>query len=191
MTLLILSLLTACIGAMLTFWRPPLIPRHSFLLVLAAAPQISSMLGLRSPWLLGISAVLVAVWCVVNRRVAGVLCITLGAAMNLLVMALHGGAMPVHVSTLATLGQHVAPGTVLAASKDLVIEWSLLGWLADWIVIRVGPKAIIASPGDLVVLGGLLYWLLVSPSQRKDRVHASNYSWLSFRSRHAWSPHTD
>jgi hypothetical protein len=188
MTLLVLSIITALIGAALTFWRPPRMPRYNMLLALAAVPQVAGMLGLRLTWLFALSAVAIGLWCFHNRKIAGVLCITIGAGMNMLVMALHGGAMPVHVSTLAALGQNFAPGTVLTASKDVVIQSSPLGLLADWLVIRLGPKAIIASPGDLLVLIGVLYWLLVSPSQRKELPYAPSHVWLPFRSRHAWPP---
>jgi hypothetical protein len=188
MTLLVLSILVASIGAVLTCWRPPRMPRYSLLLAFAVAPQVASMLGWRMVWLFAISALLIGIWCFYNRDVAGVLCITIGAAMNMLAMAFHGGAMPVHASTLAALGQDFAPGTALAASKDLVIQSSPLGWLADWLVFRVGPIAIIASPGDLVVLIGILYWLLVSPSQRKDRAHAPRHDSLPFRARQACPP---
>jgi hypothetical protein len=173
---------------MLTFWRPPRLPRYTALLALAAAAQAASMLGLHLTWLFAFSAVAISWWCFYNLKIAGVLCITIGAGMNMLVMALHGGAMPVHASTLAALGQHVAPGTLLIASKDVVIQSSPLGLLADWLVIHLGSKVIIASPGDLLVLIGVLCWLLASPSQRKDFSYAPSHAWFSARARHVCPP---
>jgi hypothetical protein len=173
---------------MLTFWRPPRLPRYTILLALAAMAQAASMLGLRLSWLFVFSALAIGLWCFYNLNIAGVLCITIGAGMNMLVMALHGGAMPVHASTLAALGLNFAPGTLLIASKDVVIQSSSLGLLADWLVIHLGSKVIIASPGDLLVLIGVLYWLLVSPSQRKDLSYAPSHAWLSSRARHVCPP---
>jgi hypothetical protein len=93
--------------------------------------------------------------------------------MNLLPMALHGGSMPMHASTIAAFGQTIVPGTILVGSKDVVVQSSPLGLLADWLVFWVSSgKAVAASPGDLVVIAGILYWLLVSPSQRKEQAHA-------------------
>jgi uncharacterized protein DUF5317 len=161
-------------------------PRYNMLLAIAATPQIANMLGMRLQWMIVVSIVAIGLWCLYNRTLAGVLCITIGAGMNMLAMAFHGGAMPVHASTLAALGQTIAPGTILAGSKDVVIQSSLLGLLADWLVIHIGSKAIIASPGDLLALAGITYWLLVSPSQRKDLPHVSGHTWFALRSRHTY-----
>jgi uncharacterized protein DUF5317 len=185
MTLLIIALVCAGAGGILTYWRPPRWPRDNLLLAIAAAPQVASMLGLRLPWLLAGSVVAIGLWYLYNRTLTGVLCITIGAGMNMLVMALHGGAMPVHASTLAALGEIAAPGTILAGSKDVVIQSSPLGLLADWLVIQIGSRAIIASPGDLFALTGIVYWLLASPSQRKDPPHVPGHHWFPLRSRHS------
>lgn len=191
MALLLISLACACAGGLLTFWRPPRLPRYNLFLAIAAVPQVANMLGMRLQWMIVFSIVAISVWCVYNYRLAGVLCIAVGAGLNMLVMALHGGAMPVHQSTLAALGQAFAPGTILLGSKDVVIQSSPLGLLADWLVIQIGGKAIIASPGDLLVLVGITYWLLVSPSQRKDLAHAPSHTWFTFRSREPSSSGTE
>jgi hypothetical protein len=173
MTLLILSIAGACLGAALAFWRPPRMPRANLLLAVAVAPQIAAMFGIRALWAFLISATAIGLWCFYNRGLAGATGITLGAIMNLLPMAFHGGSMPVHAGTTAALGQIIAPGTILIGSKDVVVESSPLGLLADWLVFWVSSgRVVVASPGDLVVVAGILYWLLVSPLQRKEQAHA-------------------
>ena len=173
MTLLILSIAGACLGAVLAFWRPPRMPRANLLLAVAVAPQIAAMTGFRALWAFLISAAAIGLWCFYNRTLAGAWCITIGAAMNLLTMALHGGSMPLHAGTIAAVGQTIAPGTILVGSKDVVVQSSPLGLLADWLVFWVSSgKAVIASPGDLTVIAGILYWLRFSPLQRKEQSHA-------------------
>jgi hypothetical protein len=152
-------------------------PRANLLLAVAVAPQIGAMFGMRALWAFLISAMAIGLWCFYNRALAGATGITLGAIMNLLPMALHGGSMPVHAGTIAALGPPIAPGTILVGSKDVVVQSSPLGLLADWIVFWVSnDRAVAASPGDLVVIAAILYWLLVSPSQRKERAHAPHLS---------------
>ena len=173
MTLLILSIAGACLGAVLAFCRPPRMPRANLLLAIAVAPQIATMFGIRALWAFLISAAAIGVWCFYNRALAGAPCITLGATMNLLPMALHGGSMPVHAGTIAAFGQTIAPGTILVGSKDVVVQSSPFGLLADWLVFWLSSgKVVVASPGDLIVVAGILYWLLASPSQRKEQTHA-------------------
>jgi hypothetical protein len=152
-------------------------PRANLLLAVAVAPQIAAMFGIRALWAFLISATAIGLWCFYNRGLAGAACITLGAIMNLLPMALHGGSMPVHTGTVAAFGQMIAPDTLLIGSKDVVVQSSPLGLLADWLVFWVSSgKAVVASPGDLVIVAGILYWLLVSPSQRKEQTHAPHFN---------------
>jgi hypothetical protein len=104
--------------------------------------------------------------------------------MNLLTMALHGGSMPLHAGTIAAFGQTIAPGTILVGSKDVVVQSSPLGLLADWLVFWVSSgKVVVVSPGDLIVIAGILYWLLFSPVRRKEQTHAPRLT------THATRPH--
>jgi len=166
-------------------------PRHNLLLAIAAAPQAASMLGLRLGWMFAISLCAIGLWCWLNRSLAGGTCIALGAGMNMLAMAFHGGAMPIHASTLAAVGRAATPGMLLNGSKDVVVQASSLGWLADWLVVHVGAIIVVASPGDLLLAVGIFYWLLVSPSQRKDLPHAPRYTWLTLRARRAFASGTE
>ena len=161
MTLLQLYGVCALVGAVLAFWREPRLPRYNLLLVIAAVPQLGVLLGVRIPGMFLVSVAAVAIWCLANRALAGVPAVAVGLAMNLLVMALHGGAMPIHIETLARLGLAAAPGTLLPGSKDIVVQTSLLGLLADWLILRAGPASFVARAGDLVVVLGLLWCLLL------------------------------
>lgn len=169
MSVIQLYTLCALSGAALAFWRAPQLPRYNLLLVIAAVPQLGALYGIRISGMFLVSVLAVGIWCVANCAVAGIPATALGVAMNLLVMALHGGAMPIYVETLAQVGVVAAPGALLPGSKDIVVQTALLGLLADWLVLRVGASTFVASPGDLVVVIGLLWWLLLSrPAERVD-----------------------
>jgi hypothetical protein len=163
-------------------------PSFNVLLLIAAAPQLAIILGVRVPALFLLSIVAVTFWCLRNRTLPGVLCVAIGASLNALVMALHQGAMPVHASTFTAYGQMATPGALLLGSKDVVIQSSPLGLLADWLVIPLNSQRVIAaSPGDLLILAGIVYWLLVGPSQRKEQLHAQHLTTYTARS---WFPRT-
>ena len=169
MTVLLLYMLCAVAGAFVAFWRPPRMPRYWLLLAIAAVPQLGNLLGV---WITGMFLVSVGaifVWCICNRAIAGVPAIAVGVVMNLLVMAFHGGAMPIHAATLAQIGYVVAPGTLLMGSKDLVVETATFGLLADWLVLPAGITTFVASPGDLVVLIGVIWWLLFSHAYERPK----------------------
>lgn len=168
MNLLIIYASLALTAGLIAFWRQPVLPRAWPLLVVAALPQLLSMLGIRGLVLFLITTIALALWCWQNRSLSGVWLVSIGIAMNLLVMGLHGGAMPIHSDSLRALGHTVAEGTVLLGSKDLVVDAALLGFLGDWIVVDWTPIAFVASPGDFLILFGIVQWLLVHtarPSQ--------------------------
>lgn len=174
MAVLLLYLGCALAGAALAAWCPPRMPRYNLLLAIAAVPQLGMLLDVRIPGMFWVSVAAVLLWCWSNRAIAGVPAAAIGVAMNLLVMALHGGAMPIHSATLARIGIDAAPGMLLSGSKDVVVQTALLGLLADWMVLPAGAATFVLSPGDIVVAIGVLWWLLFS---RHERVK----SMLSFR----------
>src|SRR4029079_2391891 len=97
----VLTLYVACslAGAALAIWRPPHMPRYWLLLAIAAVPQLGSLLGI---WIAGmflVSVTAILSWCLCNRMIAGIPAVAVGVIMNLLVMAFHGGAMPIHADT--------------------------------------------------------------------------------------------
>jgi hypothetical protein len=103
--------------------------------------------------------------------VRGAPIVALGVGLNLVVMAFHGGAMPIHTDVLASIGQVAAPGTILVGSKDVAVQSSLLWLLSDWIVIRYGAATIVLSPGDLILFAGVMWWLLFSRRCEKEDAH--------------------
>jgi hypothetical protein len=167
MTVLLLYLLCALVGAIVAFGRPPRMPRYWLLLAIGAVPQLGNLLGIWISGMFLVSVGAIFVWCLCNRAIAGIPAIAVGVVMNLMVMAFHGGAMPIHAATLAQIGYAVAPGTLLMGSKDLVVQTAALGLLADWLVLPAGVATFIASPGDLVVLIGVIWWLLFSHSHER------------------------
>jgi hypothetical protein len=169
MTILLLYVCFALAGATLTLWRPPRMPRYWLLLAIAAVPQLGSLLGVWIPGMFLISVGAIALWCLCNRAIPGIPAVAVGVMLNLLVMAFHGGAMPVHAATLAELGQPFAPGTLLMGSKDIVVQSATLWMLSDWLVLPAGVTTFVASPGDLIVLFGVVWWLLFSHEQERYR----------------------
>jgi hypothetical protein len=159
MTVFRLYLSCTLAAAVLAYWRTPSLPRRNLLLVIAAAPQLGSIFGIRSPGLLLVSVIAFIGWCVCNRGLAGVPIVAAGVGLNLLAMAFHNGAMPVQADVLAELGVAVTPGTMLRGSKGVVVQSTVLWPLSDWIVLPLGSHTFIASPGDLVVISGIAWWL--------------------------------
>jgi hypothetical protein len=168
MTLLTLYLMGALVGAALAIWRPPRLPRYCLLLAIAAVPQLGGLLGVRIPGMFLVTVSTILLWCLCNRRIGGIPLLTLGILLNLLPMALHGGAMPIQAATLAQIGDAVAPGTLLSGSKDIVVGSTPLALLSDWIVIP-SLIMIVASPGDIIALLGIVWWLLFSHTGEKDQ----------------------
>lgn len=170
MTILTLYLGCSLAGAALALWRPPRMPRYWLLLAIAAVPQLGSLLSIWIPGMFLVSVTAILIWCLCNRAVAGIPAVAAGVIMNLLVMAFHGGAMPIHAATLAQFGHTFVPGTLLMGSKDVVVQSAALWLLSDWLVLPVGATTYIASPGDVVVIAGIIWWLLFShPREERNR----------------------
>jgi hypothetical protein len=168
MTLLTLYALCALAGLFIALWRSPRMPRYNLLLVIAAVPQLGNLLHIHVPGMFLVSVATTVVWCLCNRAIPGVLVVAAGALMNLLAMALHGGAMPIRADVLAAVGQLAEPGTRLMGSKDVVVAASPLWLLSDWLVVMSEPYALVVSPGDIVVVAGILCWLVLSPLEERQ-----------------------
>jgi hypothetical protein len=172
MTMLTLSVIGALLSGALAFWRRPHLPRYWPLLVVALVPQVGNLAGIRIPGMFFVAIAVIGIWCAYNRGIAGTAMVAAGIGLNLLVMGVHGGAMPIRADILASLGQVVAPGTILIGSKDVVIDTSALWLLSDWIILALGGKKVIVSPGDLIIVAGVTWWLLFSHKPEKDQAHA-------------------
>jgi hypothetical protein len=172
MSLLLFYCVIALLVAVISLWSKPQFPRASFLLLVAALPQVASLYGVRHTALALFSLVFVGIWVFYNRTIPGIPLIMVGVSLNLIVMAFHGGSMPVLVETLERVGASVAPGTPLIGSKDLVVAETPFWFLADWItVFSLGEVKVTSSPGDLIVGGGICWWLLGS-SRPKGELNA-------------------
>jgi hypothetical protein len=167
---MIILLIVLC-SAGLAFWRTPQVPRYWPLLAIALVPQIGNLFGIIIPWMFLGAIAAVLVWCFCNWAVRGAPIVALGVGLNLVVMAFHGGAMPIHTDVLASIGQVAAPGTMLAGSKNVAVQSSLLWLLSDWIVISFGAVTIVLSPGDLILFVGVIWWLLFSRPLEKEDAH--------------------
>jgi hypothetical protein len=178
MTLFAVYLVCALVGAIIALWRAPAWPRYNLLLAIAAVPQIGHVLGIRIGEMFIVSVVAMILWCFCNFRIAGVPVVAGGAALNLLTMAWHGGAMPVRADVLAELGYHFDAGVLLEGSKDVVVHGSPLWLLSDWLPISTDFVTLIVSPGDILIVGGVLMWLLFSHTPDSERKHPM----LAFRS---------
>lgn len=119
-------------------------------------PQFEAAVG---PLQLTIYAlVLLALW--LNRRLPWMGLAAAGTLLNLAVVGLNGGRMPVTEGALQLMGktaglQAIREGGDLLhviAGPDTAFEW-----LGDWIPMPLPPTAVV-SPGDvLLVLGAVLY----------------------------------
>lgn len=171
MTTLTLAVVGALLSGALALWRRPSMPRYWPLLAVAAVPQLGNVFGLQIPWMFFVAMATIGIWCLYNREIPGTLIVAVGIGLNLLVMAFHGGAMPIHTDLLASLGYAAAPGTMMLGSKDVVVDASALWLLSDWIVLSLGARKVVVSPGDLIIVAGVAWWLLFSHQAEKDQAH--------------------
>jgi hypothetical protein len=168
MTMLTLATIGAALSGALAFWRRPVMPRYWPLLAIAIVPQVGILAGIRIVGMFFVAIAVIGIWCLYNRDIAGTALVAVGIGLNLLVMGFHGGAMPIRADILLhTFGVVAAPGTILAGSKDVVIDTSALWLLSDWIILPFGDKKVVVSPGDLIIVAGVAWWLLFSHQPEK------------------------
>ena len=108
---------------------------------------------------------LVFIW--INRDLAGIRILGLGLLLNLLVITLNGGLMPLAPETAQALYPEVPPsiwqlGSRPGMSKNIIllVEDTRLAWLSDSILLPEWfPWTRALSPGDLFIVLGV-FWLL-------------------------------
>lgn len=163
-----LAVIGGMIAAALAVARAPRLPRAWPMLVIAAIPAVMLLFGVHHTMLCVAAIIGLVVWTHRNWWLAGVPIIATGALLNLAVMALHNGAMPITDATLHALGYTAPVGTLLFGSKDVVVEPSVLTVFGDWIIVSLGTsRVMVASPGDVVLAVGLLWWLWFSGTSKR------------------------
>jgi uncharacterized protein DUF5317 len=94
------------------------------------------------------------------KRLPGAWVVTLGAAMNLIVILANGARMPVAPAVAGVLAQrgHVGQYQLMGPGTNL-------NWLADWIGFP-WPVGGVYSPGDLIIAVGIGVVVLVATVHR-------------------------
>jgi len=149
--------------------RPPLLPSIRFA-VLALAAEIAVMHGLGSldregrlvAILLPAAHLLLLPFLFRNFALWGIRLITVGLVLNLSVMALNGGLMPVDHAAIEAVGRHdvqrLKPGDYVPGTKNVYQPraQTRVDELSDAIILPIPrPFTRAVSPGDLFVILGV------------------------------------
>lgn len=160
-----------------TTWQPPTF-KYGWLVVAGFIPQFLAFFlpatrSLFPDWLaaacLAGSQVILLAFCLLNRRLPGILLITIGLGFNLIVILANGGFMPLPFETAAylvpqeTLAKIESGSRIASGSKDILLPENaiILPWLADRFYPPKGfPYQFVFSLGDVLIAAGT-FWLLV------------------------------
>ncbi len=100
----------------------------------------------------------------------GVWLVSAGAALNLVVMLVNGGRMPVS-RELAARGSHILIDRGFVGQYVLMGPHTNLSWLADWVALP-GPLGAVPheaySPGDFVVALGIAVVAFLATKRRVE-----------------------
>jgi hypothetical protein len=119
-----------------------------------------------------LSLVAIVAWTIAHlRRLPAVWLVTIGAALNLLVILVNGGRMPVTPGMAMELLSRGQIGQYVIMSPD-----TQLNGLADWIAFPPIPEAY--SPGDIVIALGVALIVFLAARPKNDRNPAA-YSGLT------------
>jgi hypothetical protein len=136
-------------------------------IIYSPTEMAQGLFGIRTLTLIGSYAILLAfVW--INRRLAGMLVIGLGLALNLTVMLANGGYMPITPDAVKAIRpdyqlESVEMGARLKDTKDILLprEETNLWFLADIFVLPPPfPIPSVFSPGDVVLAIGAFILIL-------------------------------
>lgn len=96
-----------------------------------------------------------------NHRLPGVKFIIFGTCLNVLVVAVNAGLMPVSIHTLDLVGLHGMVGHLVQNSRHKAVPdftHARLWWLGDWVPLIYQ----VASPGDIFVGVGLFRFVYLN-----------------------------
>jgi hypothetical protein len=160
-----------------TTWQPPSF-KYGWLIVAGFIPQFLAFFlpatrslfpdWLTSASLVGSQVILLA-FCLLNRRLPGILLIIIGLGLNLIVILANGGFMPLPLETAAywlpsdTFNKLESGRRIGSGSKDILLPMNeiFLPWLADRFYPPKGfPYQFVFSLGDVLIAAGA-FWLLV------------------------------
>lgn len=166
-------------------WHPPVF-RGVWLIILGFLPQLVAFYLPYSRRLLPdgfasfglvLSQVMLLVFTVANIRLVGMPVLSIGLALNLAVILMNGGFMPLPVETAMrfvdpnVLNRLEIGGRIGTASKDILLPESkvALPWLADRFVFSALPYYRFAfSLGDVCVAAGAFRMLIGRQSAMAD-----------------------
>ncbi|MFB5190155.1 DUF5317 family protein [Alicyclobacillus fastidiosus] len=116
--------------------------------------------GITGPWILDLCFSIFIVGLFFNWHIRGVRWIAIGACLNLFIIVLHGGAMPVSLGAFHALHPHGALPHV--GSRHVMTSQAVGWWLADWIPV----PPFLMSPGDIIVGLGIIVLVYSNSSKR-------------------------
>lgn len=142
--------------------------RNGWLVLVAVVAQAAGSFAGGSLYALGlvVSAALVAVFLVGNRRIAGTALVAAGLLVNALVVALNG-AMPVSSEASGKAGvstQDLVAGT--DPRHELADSATRLRALGDVVPVLLPFRPEVVSPGDVLIAAGLAQLVVVGMRRR-------------------------
>lgn len=78
------------------------------------------------------------------------------------------GRMPISSALLQQYGISLQSGTILAASKDIILDASPLLFLGDTLPVHIGSYHSIWSIGDVLLCAGVLLYVCFATERRID-----------------------
>ena len=127
-------------------------------------------------WILVISQAILLLFALLNWEQPGFWLLSLGVGLNLLVILLNGGLMPVCPQIVAELLPDASPDILQVGQrlgKNVVLSPSAMrmSWLSDCLLLPTWfPARKALSMGDVFIAAGVfwLFWSLAGPEKTKE-----------------------